>query len=630
MVQDFDEFFDQLVIEKQKTEKAKKAVKKKTVPKKSPYKLSTAADSLSLSAKRKLENYLKKSPQFKVLNDQLNILMSELKTYMSVGDTENADKCRGLIKDLQLSKNKFTKQFKEKNFQKDKAAFIAKSNKSEKILSLRTKLSDLEKQYKNYNPNSLIFKMQSYRNELKILNIDNQIVNVVEDFDDFIDEPQKQDISVTKIDYNNLCAHIADIIGISASEVADMSLNKLKKLLVEYSPDISDIVSDIEETKFNISNELNVLRGNEDITNIIFDTFDFETVEEELPKEMLAASNVDLVKGIAFNICSKMNMLHNMNDAIAYGLLGLTVAINKWYSIQKLKDTAVSFTGFANIYIANNIKKGLIELTSGGMISKNVMATLLHKRDKQIKSYITNNPELKDMPTEMLETIIESTEIIQKPSSVVTEGEYTDIVGGSEGGSDIWSNVASDDNGEKLITAKFEYENLLKSIKTLFSLFETKTDKETGIEVKTNRKIFDQFDYKLFKLSFGLEYKKDEFGKTTDYSQAEIAQIMTNFAQSLGYASKTFSQSSISTRVQSMINKIKDIIDLYPELKVGFEYIWNYHQSTFTEPDQFPDDVRDLNTNIDDDFETTQEATISDILDKDDIYREDISDIFNQ
>lgn len=549
----------------------------------SKFKHLPAPEALSKSARTRLEKFLKQSPHYKVLEDQIKLLMEEFKHYKSIGEEEMIEKTEKLINELGEQKSNYIKIFKVKNNQKEKDDFEKKKSESKLLADLKIKRANLEKEFKSLNAVSLYNKIMTYRETLSIIDGETDDVldaspQEIEEFDDYINEFSLEDetkLSV-KQKYYNLCGHIADLLGIMPEEVMEMSSNKLLKILKENQPDLTDLKKEIDLVKLEASTEMNKLSGREDITDIIFNTFDFETDSEEIPKDMLAASNVEFVKKVAYNLCSSKNMLRYFEDAIAYGLLGLTVAINKWYEIQKLADSAITFTGFAHKYVSNNIIKGLYELSSGGRINKNTMATMMHKRNKQIEEYVKMNPELKDLPTEMLDSIIEGTNIKSKLEPTISASDYEGIVGGDEQNGDIWANANPDK--DSLADEAFKYEEVARSIKALFSLFETKTDKETGIDKITKKKLFDKYDYKLFKLIFGIELKHgfDDKGNPvkTNYNQTEIGKIMADMFAANGATNVNFSQSAISYRIDTMIKKIKESIVKYPSIKAGFEYLY--------------------------------------------------------
>lgn len=553
-------------------------------------KLASTSDSLTKNARKALEYYLRKSPQVRVLDKQIELLQAEALKYKAEGKKELFQKTQDMLIVLTKNRQKFVKIYKQNNYKTVKTESDIKIKNSDELKEFKERQKLLEKQFRETNPNSLISRLNEYRdllekNSFEPVNFDE---DSIVDIDEVLDNPEEEQADILSekqipIDkkYRKLCLLIADKLEITPAEVDNTKSSVLLKMLkaITDPQEILDIRNELDNVKFEASNEIAKLRGNEDITNIMFEIFDFETVPEQQPKEMLAASNVGYVKAVAYSNCIKLNMLHNLDDAVAYGLMGLSVAIDKWYNIQKMKDSAVSFNGFAHLYIVNNIKKGLYELGSGGVLNKNSIATFAHKRAKAMDAFIQSNPDLKDIPKDMLETFVESS--FENIGHVMTEGSYTDMIGGDEGGdSDIWANAASSNlNDEKFLESKMEYENLIKSIKALFSLFETKT-REDGSKFNTKWKLFNKYEYKLFKLAYGLEYKTTNIdGKTTvkdNYNQTEIAEIMQNFYRANGATNKTFTQGGINYQLKQLEEKIKASLDEHPQLKAGFEYIYNY------------------------------------------------------
>jgi len=581
-----------------------------TLDKKQKYgEVGTVTNALSRHAKEKLESYLKKSPQFKVLENQLNILKSELANYKFSNEKDLVIKTQEMIDNLEITKNKFVKLYKDKNWKDEKVISDEKIKNSELLKTLKEQRKQLENEFSFINPNSLISKMKNLR-KLLILNfpeLEKDIKNKIDyfedvenyedveeiDIDDYLDEEIKP--ITLKQEYANLCGHISEIVDLLPSEVANYNLNQLKQLIILATPEniISELVNKIDIVKIESANEISKLKGNQDITNVMFEIFDFETVEEQKPKEMLASANIEYVKGIAYNSCSKLNLMHLYDDCVAYGLVGLSVAIDKWYKTQKIANSAISFNGFAHQYVTGAIKRGMYELNSGGTISGSSMATLVHFYDGQLKSFLQNNPELKDLPREMLDTLLDGMSSIEKPAGVVTESKYSDVVGGSEGGqnADIWANVASSSMSAEV---GFEFEEVYRSVKELFNLFETKIDSDTGKKEFTKKKIFNKFDYKLFKLLYGLEVKNGFIGggklnATNIYKQEEMGKVLSDYYASFGATNKTFSQSAMSTKIATLQAKLKSAFIEYPGIKAGLEFLWTYIQTNCGELIKFDD-----------------------------------------
>ena len=594
-----------------------------TLDKKQKYgEVGTVSNALSRHAKEKLESYLKKSPQFKVIESQLNILKIEIANYKFTNNKDLVIKTQEMIDNLEVTKNKFVKLYKDKNWKEEKVVSDEKIKNSDLLKELKIQRKELEDQFNSINPNSLVSKMKNYR-KLLILNfpeLENKIENKIDYFedidsyedieeeiniDDYLDKAEEESTNVLtlKQEYANLCGRISEIVDLLPQEVANYNLNQLKKLLILAIPEtkITDIVNKLDSVKIQSSNEISKLKGNQDITNVMFEIFDFETVEEEKPKEMLASSNIEYVKGIAYSSCSKLNMMHIYDDCVAYGLVGLTVAINKWYKTQKISNSAISFNGFAHRYVTGAIKKGMYELSSGGTISGSSMATLVHFYDGQLKSFLQNNPELKDLPKEMLDTLLDGMSSIEKPANVVTESKYSDVIGGSEGGqnADIWANVASSSMSAEV---GFEFEELYKSTKQLFNLFETKIDSDTGKKEFTKNKIFNKFDYKLFKMLFGLEVKNDNIGggklnANNMYKQEEMGKVLEDYYASFG-SKMTFTQSAMSTKIKKLKTKLKDVFIEYPGIKAGLEFLKNYIQVNCGELIEFDNVEYEFETNL--------------------------------
>jgi hypothetical protein len=555
--------------------------------------LDTASISLSKNAKIKLENYLKKSPQYKTLTIQIQLLQEELINYKNVKRKDLVDKTKELLSELTESRSKFVKLYKTKDWKQEKTDRILKIGNSEYLKELKLKRKALEDKFQMLNPNSLVNKLKDLR---QILNISEKFNDLdLENFDDDdvildIDEILETESNFSyQQEYDNLCGHISDIIHIIPREIQEMSLTEIRNKLNEEvdKADIEAIRSELNNVKYEASAEISKLKGNEDITTVMYQIFDFEVVDEKQPKEMLAAANIEYVKAIAYNSCRKLNMLRNLDDAIGYGLMGLSIAINSWYKIQIIKDSPVSFTGFANQYVVNSIKKGLYSFAATGTLTDNVIANMIHQRKRKFENFLKVNPELKDLPTEMIESLIDGLEDKVKPNipRVSSESDIIGIIssnGDQEGDSDMWVNFhKSDINDETFVEVKNEYEHLLKSLKALFNMFETKTDVNTGEKKPTQFKIFDKYDYKLFRLIHGLEFKRESLNNAktiadNTYTQTEIGIILADYYKANGVYKQPFSQPAIADRVLRMNKKLKAVIDENPIIKAGLQRLLYY------------------------------------------------------
>jgi DNA-directed RNA polymerase specialized sigma subunit len=87
-------------------------------------------------------------------------------------------------------------------------------------------------------------------------------------------------------------------------------------------------------------------------------------------KNLVTVAHINLVIKIAKRICMSLNQLHNLNDAIGFGTLGLTEAVNAWEMYQAKRNVHIPIDTFIKARVNKEIIGGLSTLTSGGLISK--------------------------------------------------------------------------------------------------------------------------------------------------------------------------------------------------------------------------------------------------------------------
>lgn len=610
----FEQELEQRQVEKTPIQKVaeRKAKPKKQVVKKSAIdKDKSAADKLMYDANSKLNYYLKKSPQFQIIEKQLAILRNEAKNYEQNGSFENLEKTQAIIDELVLRKKDLKTIFKigDNSDATKKAELIQQVKKSPIIKELNQRKKELQIQLKNNTPSYLVGELKKFRYQLDMSDKFSGDEDVME-FDEFINDSKITDdlINATKLqqDYYDFCGKIADIINWDINEVIDGKLSHIKIALDSVLTESENIKNAIRKVEQQISNEKAAIYGSTKVTDLLFDIFDFKNDETEgkVPKEILAASNINLVKSIAYNVCIKNGSLNHLDDAVSAGLLGLTVAINSWYEAQKMADSALTFKGFANIYIHNAIQRDLLALMSGGRISGSTLATMHTLNKKKVEDFVKYNPEFEDIDNSVLgEMLVAYDDSFKSVGTTVTETQYSNSVSGDEGdSSEVWMNaVTNEEDDYDLIESKIEYEKMLLSIKDLLNLFEHKKDKKSGLLEITNQKIFDKYDKQLFLMYFGLVHKLEKNNPDDkvmkpkvlasfdtgvevkmsalpgEFSQEEMA--MELFEMGLrNREGNPISQAAISDRIRVLLNKLKFAIDNNPKLKAGFEYFFNYWQ----------------------------------------------------
>lgn len=573
---------------------------------------SNSISSLNRISKNILESYIKRTPKMKTTMQQIKILEQKQEEYETGGNKKAVNDCKFLINELKKAQGKYRSLIVPKT-KEENEEMNERIKKSERLKDLKKEQKELIEEYSNLNPMSLYKKVLKLRelldfkenhydifvkpdkdDDIYVGKQDNEVIDLDSIDDEELDEIIENDLKVKNLltNYKQLCRYIGDLVGKTEEDIMKLNTNELKKTLKHDMDDevyskVEELKNAIDLNKLESSKEIKRIKGYDDITDVMFEIFDFET-EEEAPKEMLAAANVKYVEGIAYKICSSLNMLHYYADAISYGLLGLSLAINRWYKIQKFTDQALSFEGFAHKDIAFTIKRGLYELSSSGTISGSSWANKNHNYNKKYEFWIKNNQDLKDLPKEMLKDIFEGI-YDNGPQPVMTESAFKAMVGGSEDEdkADIWSNALSTNktHEDTITESKGVFIDIANSLKSLFSLFETKTDKQTGIKEITKKKVFDKYDYYTFFWNFGLITKED--GKP--YKQDEIGEMLWKMKKADGIntikiingkkVDKPDSQSAISDRIKKILIKINRILDERPEMKKGFEYLMYYASS---------------------------------------------------
>jgi len=535
---------------------------------------------LNRHAAEKMNRYLKKSTQYKTLDKQIELLKAEMLTYGKAKNYEFVEKTKQLIKDLQQQKTQFLKYFKGDNYKAENAESEEKIKNSPRLKELKTKLDSLKLQYTNTNPNSLMRQLKALKDAMDAkTSFEDEIEDDdVNDIDSIYGEDSDEKINGSgdiEQEYIEICSKIATILDDSVASVMEMKLGPLSVLLKKYCPSTEPVKKEIDLTKAEIAAERKKIKGGNDITDVIFDIFDFSKDESE-PKELLAAANIKYVSAIAYKQCSKLNKMMFFDDACSAGLLGLSKAINRWYEGQKLVDCPFSFEGFAYTDIVMAIKKDLYVWTSGGKVSPDVLATIDHRRKKSIEMWLKINPDFKNVPQDMLEHMLEGL-IEEKPVPVFNESDISTMIGGDDTvESDVWANSGSSNGEDSIVDAKFQHEEILKGIGALFNLFKTETDKETGVRTITDQKIFTKYDLKLFMMKFEMEFKHNAPDGDSRFRLEEIATVLRQMYKNDGIVPKGgpegLNESSISTRYKVILEKIKTIMEENPLIKKGFQY----------------------------------------------------------
>lgn len=540
-------------------------------------------NAVSGNAKGVLKAFITRTPYYKTIEEQLNILKAEILVYKGIGDVENYQKSSELIKMLSVQKQDISKRFTNEFAPINKVAKSKAPVASDILTELRLKQKSIMERIKEINPNTLAYKLRIVRRAMKI---DGRGTLAAAksgsklDFDSFASQQK----TTSMIEHESICTKIAMTLNMTVSEVKQTKTGVLKEMLSKAADTdaIKQLKAELADLKIDISAETARIAGPDDISNIMFNTFDYETVSEELPKNVLAASYVEYVKSIAYKKCKNLGRMDLMDDAIGYGLLGLSIAVDTWYSTQRLKtERPLSFETYSYKRIVCTIDDGLWEMSSN-LTKPKTSADLKHAHDREVREFKLNNPELTDMSPDMVDLIVNATPgITKKAEKTTAESDIVGIYGDDVDEGDVWSSITRDSSDDAGNSAG--YDALLFSIKSLFNLFEQPSNKAAKND-QFKKKLFNKFDYKLFKMWLGIERNTTNPLKTKNYSYEEMGKILSDYYAQNGDLNHTFSAPAIKDRLDKMAKKIKKVFELYPAIREGFEYLLNVsHMETTSE-----------------------------------------------
>ena len=547
-----------------------------------------------------LDIYMKRTPQYRILTQQFDLLKAELLVYKKNGDNVKAEQTQAILDAIANERFKIKDLIRNRSFSKPTDDVAKLYSESEVLKTLEAERRSVEKKIKELTPSVYTGKIKVFRDQLKLRDKVIKKSSDVVDFDDiFTNEIAKQaPVDLSKLseaelllhqEYTNYCGIIGDIIGLKPSEVKALPTSTIGKLLDEkFDKNLKAEYKDrFESIKGEIATEKDKISGKVTLTDFMFETFDIKQEEgSHITKEILAAAYIPMVKAVAARMVRSLNAFNKMDDAISYGLVGLNDAINKWHEIQLAANGPISFQGFASNFISKSINTGLLELSGNGAASGTNLASISFRMKQKLNDFIKYNPEFADFNKEALMGLINNVEKTSMPLNIVTETDYKATVGGddAEASADIWANAgASSMNQSNMGERKIEYERLLSSIKGILNLFESQTKPASKNQLKNivEKKLFDKYDHKLFMMQFGFDYKREKIDDSkiretqNNYTQLEMAaELEAMYA--LDGIKKTFSQPAIVSRIKVIISKIKAAIESNPKLKEGFEYFYSY------------------------------------------------------
>lgn len=588
---DFEEIIKDLEEERKSEKKTKKSSSKED--KKQPTeKLRSNYSFLYNMSKNKIEHYIKNTTKYKTINSQIELLKVELKSYRSAGRKDLEEQTRAMINSLKDSISDLNAFASEKNIRAAREERKKELEESEVVKNLRAELKDMKKELKDVRPSSVYRKFKDLKKRLNI-NVSNDFVIDLDDdeidFDDLdnIENIMKKSDSELYKEYIALCNYIGEYIGKDATDVSNMKPNNL------YNELLSSRMKDEYDEKNSIYNDKKTQLmtaisniSSDSISKIVYDNFDFE-IESDVndAMDLLAASRTTFVANMAYVFCKKYNVLSEVDNIVGYGLMALSEALNRWKKFQKQayekdKNNIIDIDIFLGVNITGPMIKGIYEIKNKGMIHPSTSIGLDSKAKADFEKFKKDNPDLAGLPEEQIRSVYEyqmlnnsgeSGNVLSRNVNVSSETEFGQLIASSieEDGGDLWSNMLIDRKSMDEFNSIDDFDDILKILEIIFSLYKLNYDKKTGAATKSNKMFFDKVDYSIFRKIIGIEVNESE--QDGRWTQQQVAESLT---KEFG---RSFTQGAVGNRLDKIYKAIKrDIISDYPNLEGALKDLKQY------------------------------------------------------
>lgn len=585
-------------------------------------KLQTPVEALTAHANYILKSSITNTQQFRDILEQIEECKRYIVQFNGYDPNNRLDYYKKKLKELVEQQTQFVKILNSNSFIRNKNSqekFVnVKSmlSRDTYLIAFKEKESSLHTQLQQSSPYYLVEKMRAFREQINLRNIHGKVV--IEDLDDMFNNvetnldqmltdqeisedrvtdvmvkftySQEENNKVVQSSDNNLvdgyqeyCSEIANIINTSRLDVADMPLgtifSRLKKALTEKDEKLIEEYNYVRLMIMNRSSEIYADINNEkfSISDLIYQNYSVLTPDgEKKAREILASSSIKTVKGIAYRICLKYKNLERYDDAISYGLMGLSLAINKYIEMQKSSpNKCINFKTMINSFVVSSIKTGFVEMSSMGTASSSYIQRQNMILNKRMKNFIRYNPEYASVDQEELRKMLAEDDDFMSNVRITSQSQFVNPDTNEES-NEIWDTVCKSKESLTAFTdSKSDHKLLMQSIKKMLNLFETKVGSDNS-SYSTGKKLFDKYDTRLFEMSFGFDYKRNcgdiMTNGSANYTQLEMAKELEKMYKSEGIT-KTFSQPAIASRLVKIYEKVRFVVNNNPSLKRAFEYI---------------------------------------------------------
>ena len=587
---DFEELMKDLENERKSEKKEKKSSTKQPVTRneiKSNYSF------LYNLSKTKIEHYIKGTTKYKTINKQIQLLTTEMVAYRKAGRKDLEQQTKAMIDSLRDSIKDLNAFASEKNVRSAYEGRKKELENSPRVKALRAELKQMKDELKDIRPSSVYRKLKDLRKRLNINTATKDIIIDLDDdeldFDDLdnLDALMNETDNELQKEYIALCNYIAEYIGHEPEEVSRMNASIVYKELLQskMKEEYDDKKSKYSDKKEELMTAISSI-SSDSISKVVYDNFDFE-IESDVndAMDLLAASRTTFVANMAYVFCKKYGVIEHVDEIVGYGLMALSEALNRWKKFQKQayekdKNNIIDIDIFLGVNITGPMIKGIYEIKNKGMIHPSTSIGLDMKSKEGFEKFKKDNPDLAGLPEEQIQSVYqfqmlnnsgESGNVLSRNVSVSSESEFGQLIASSieEDGGDLWSNMLIDRKSLEEFDAINDFDDILKILEIIFSLYKLNYDKKTGAATKSNKMFFDKVDYAIFRKIIGIEVNEaDQEGRWT---QQQVAEALT---KEFG---RSFTQGAVGNRLDKIYKAIKvDIIKDYPNLEGALKDLKQY------------------------------------------------------
>ena len=574
--------------------------------------------------------YLGKLPSISIVEDQINEVNNEADKYQAAGDVDNYEKSLIIISHLKDKLAEIRENVKQDSFNRKRHEDKTKAMYSDpEFIQMDADLKQAQAELNEISPSLVAKKLDQFRQTMRVSEALVNKINGIEytegdvlSIDDVMDNevpvnPAHENLERLEADYDEYCMFIASKLDVTVDEVYNMTSSQvLTRFREEYKDELADLKSTIADkklaiAKFKQSSKVNQHEGT-DIVSLINEMYEFDDMDEKetaIAKNIMASAYYDYASTIAYNVCTRLNMLHEIDEARCGAYMELSEEIEKWFNQRQIVGGLISFGDAMGARIRKGAERSLLRLKSS-TASGSTLANINHYDNLAINNFIKYNPDFKDLSKELILDIIateesrvlKSDDLDDKKVTGVTgylvnrvgrEASETDLnatIGGEQDDVDYWSlhdNSSNELSAEDREEAKINMVSLAECIKKLLSYFKVseKYDREGNQSLVENEDIqmFDEIDKIIFFAFFGFEFNMiqgDNNDSKSEYVMSDIAELIAaHEARTTGVPYdevRRISVASISKRKDKIIEKLKVIVKYDFRIKKALEYLFQW------------------------------------------------------